>query len=189
MDFIKLVKKRQSDRAYINKEVDRVIIDRCIEAARLAPSACNSQPWSFVVVDNQELKINVAKKLHDIIMKGNKFVISAPVLIVIVEEKPKITSRLGGILKGKQYTFLDIGIAAEHFCLQAAQEGLGTCMLGWFDEKGVRKLLNIPSNRRIPLVITLGYPATDLIRTKVRKPLEIIRFFNGYQECPDKPMQ
>lgn len=181
MDFIDLVKKRQSDRAYSDKTVDRTIIDRCIEAARLAPSACNSQPWSFIIVDDQELRKDIAAKMHDVIMKGNKFTLSAPVFVVVIEEKPNITSRVGGFLKGKQYTFLDIGIAAEHFCLQASQEGLGTCMLGWFDEAGVRKLLNIPSNRRIPLVITLGYPVSDLIRQKVRKPIETIRFFNGYE--------
>lgn len=180
MDFLELVKKRQSDRAYTDKEIDRTVIDSCIEAARLAPSACNSQPWTFVVVDNPELRKKVTAKLHDVVMQGNKFVLSAPVFIVIVEEKANITSRIGGFLKGKQYTFLDIGIAAEHLCLQASQEGLGTCMLGWFDEKGVRKLLNIPSNRRIPLVITLGYPVSDLIRQKVRKPIEKIRCFNEY---------
>jgi nitroreductase len=181
VDFIELVNKRQSDRAYTNKEVDRSIIDRCIEAARLAPSACNSQPWSFIVVDNPELRKKVAAKLHDVVMKGNKFVLSAPVFVVIVEEKANITSRIGGFLKGKQFTFLDIGIAAEHLCLQASQDGLGTCMLGWFDEKGIRKLLKIPSNHRIPLVITLGYPASDLIRPKVRKPIDTIRFFNVYK--------
>lgn len=186
MNFIELVNKRQSDRAYTDKLVNRTTIDRCIEAARLAPSACNSQPWSFIVVDNPELRKKVAAKLHDVVMQGNKFVLSAPVLILIVEEKANITSRIGGILKGKQYTFLDIGIVAEHLCLQATQEGLGTCMLGWFDEKGVRKLLNIPSNRRIPLVITLGYPMSDQIRQKVRKPIDRIRFFNEYTNQPSR---
>jgi nitroreductase len=180
MNFLDLVKKRQSDRGYLDKLVDRAIIDRCIEAARLAPSACNSQPWSFIVIDNDELRKNIAAKLHDVVMKGNKFVVSAPVLVAIVEEKPNITSSIGGLLKGKQYTFLDIGMAAEHFCLQAAEEGLGTCMLGWFDEKGVRKLLKIPKNRRIPIVISLGYPASDETRPKVRKTVEMMRYFNEY---------
>jgi nitroreductase len=179
MNFLELVKKRQSDRAYLNKTIDRAIIDRCIEAARLAPSACNSQPWSFIVVDDPELKNKVAAKLYDIVMKGNKFVLSAQVFVVIVEEKPNITSSIGGLLKGKQFTFLDIGMAAEHFCLQAAEDGLGTCMLGWFDESGVRKLLKIPKNKRIPIVISLGYPANES-RTKVRKTIEKVRFFNGY---------
>jgi nitroreductase len=180
MNFSDLVKKRQSDRAYLDKLVDRATIDRCIEAARLAPSACNSQPWTFIVIDNPDIRKNIAAKLHDIVMKGNKFVESAPVLVAIVEEKPNITSRIGGLLKEKQFTFLDIGMAVENFCLQAAQEGLGTCMLGWFDEKGVRKLLKIPKDRRIPIVISLGYPVSDETRPKVRKPLETMRFFNGW---------
>ena len=185
MDFLDLVKKRQSDRGYLNKTIDRIIIDRCIEAARLAPSACNSQPWSFIVIDDPELKKRVAAKLHDIIMKGNSFVLSAPVLVVIVEEKPNITSRIGGLLKRKQFTFIDIGMAAENFCLQAAQESLGTCILGWFDEKGVRKLLKIQKDRRIPIVITVGYPLSNEIRSKIRKPVEEIRYFNGYKSCTD----
>lgn len=185
MNFLDLVKKRQSDRGYLEKPVDRASIDRCIEAARLAPSACNSQPWSFIVIDDADLRKNVASKLHDAVMKGNKFVVSAPVLVAIVEEKPNITSRIGGLLKGKQFSFLDIGMTAENFCLQATQEGLGTCMLGWFDEAGVRKLLKIPKNRRIPIVITLGHPVSDETRPKVRKSLEMMRYFNGYGEKKD----
>jgi nitroreductase len=180
MNFLDLARKRQSDRGYLDKHVDRATIDRCIEAARLAPSACNSQPWSFIVIDNDELRKNIAAKLHDVVMKGNKFVVSAPVLVAIVEEKPNITSRIGGLLKGKQFTLLDIGMTAEHFCLQAAEEGLGTCMLGWFDETGVRKLLKIPKNQRIPIVISLGYPASGETRPKVRKTIEMMRYFNEY---------
>jgi len=182
VNFLELAQKRQSDRNYLPDTIDREVIDRCIEAARLAPSACNSQPWKFIVVDDPDLRKKVAEKLHDFVMKGNSFALTAPVLIAIVEEAPNITSGIGGFLKNKQYALIDIGISAEHFCLQAAEEGIGTCMLGWFDEKAVQKLLKIPSNRRIPLVITLGKPVSGETRLKNRKTIDTIRTFNSYRE-------
>ena len=175
-----IIGKRQSVRGYSDKPVDKEIIERCLEAARLAPSACNSQPWRFVVVVDPLLKEKVASKLFDMVMIGNKFALSAPVVIAVVAEKPNITSMIGGFLKSKPYWLMDIGIAAEHFCLSAAEEGLGTCMLGWFNEKAVQKLLDIPRRKRIPLVITLGYPLKDDIREKTRKPIDKIRSYNKY---------
>ena len=80
-----------------------------------------------------------------------------------------------------EYSQIDIGIAAAHFCLQAAELGLGTCMIGWFDEKKIRQLLKIPEKRKIGLVITLGYPPEDYkVRKKIRKPLDEICGFNKY---------
>ena len=75
---------------------------------------------------------------------------------------------------------MDIGIAAEHFCLQAASEGLGTCIMGWFDENEVKRLLGIPKKKRAELIITLGYPAKDVIREKIRKRKEEICSYNRY---------
>jgi nitroreductase len=180
MKFLELAAKRQSVRAYSDTKVDRTIIDRCIEAARLAPSACNSQPWSFVIIDNQELKSKIAKKTYDVIMKGNRFALSAPVLVAVIAEKGNITSQIGGFLKNKPFYLIDIGISVEHFCLQAVEEGLGTCILGWFDEKAVCKALDIPSGKRVALVIALGYPLTNDIRPKNRKSMEEVRWYNKY---------
>jgi nitroreductase len=100
----------------------------------------------------------------------NRFVTTAPVLVVVLVQTPPLVPRLAGYWKDKPYYLLDIGMAAEHFCLQAAELGLGTCILGWFDEDGVRRLLNLPRTQRIPLVITLGYPSDPTIRPKQRKP-------------------
>lgn len=181
MTFLELVIKRQSDRKYTNKEVDREIINRCLEAARLAPSASNSQPWTFIVVDEPVLKNKVANKTFGPLKTFNKFVPQAPVIVAIVMEKPKLITEAGGRIKKKEYPLIDIGIAAEHFCLQAAEEGLGTCMLGWFDEKAIKKLISVPKSKSIPLLITLGYTSDNYrTRNKIRKSSEEIIKYNSY---------
>ncbi len=181
MKLLDLIIKRQSDRAYIDKMVDRDIIDRCLEAARLAPSASNSQPWTFVVIDDPALKNQVADKTVGPLKSFNKFVSQAPVIVAIVMEKPKLITEAGGRIKKKEYPLIDIGIAAEHFCLQAAEEGLGTCMLGWFNEKSVKKLINVPNNKNIPLLITLGYtPNGYRTRKKIRKEFNNAVRYNSY---------
>jgi nitroreductase len=178
MNFLELARRRQSDRGYSDRQVSREQIERCLEAASLAPSACNSQPWNFVVVDDPLLRAEVAEQLQDRVM--NRFAPSAPVLVAVVAEKPALLPRLGGLIKDKPYEWLDVGMAVEHFCLQAVQEGLGTCMLGWFDEAAVKRLLGIPRSRRVPLVITLGYPVDPTLRPKVRKGRAATWSYNRY---------
>jgi nitroreductase len=108
------------------------------------------------------------------------------VIIVLILEKPRILTRLGGSIKNREFPLIDIGISAEHFCLQAAEEGLGTCMIGWFNEKKIKKVLAIPGSKRIGMIITLGYPETDYkLRTKVRKELDQIVFFDQYGKGSD----
>ncbi len=101
-------------------------------------------------------------------------------LIVVVREKPNFTSGMGEIIKDKTFTLIDLGIATIHFCLQAAAEGLGTCILGWFDESRIKKLLKIPRNKRAELIITLGYPKNGEIRDKKRKDFHEIVSYNSY---------
>ncbi|MFT4072462.1 MAG: nitroreductase family protein [Dysgonamonadaceae bacterium] len=180
-DFIRLAEQRQSTRAFdSSRPVEREKTERMIEAARLAPSACNAQPWHFIVVDDPELKNKVADAASSKLLGMNHFTKQAPVHILIVEERPNITSSIGGILKDKHFAFVDIGIAAAHLCLAAQAEGLGTCMLGWFDEKQVKKLLNIPSGKRVILDILVGYPAQPH-REKKRKATAQICSFNAYK--------
>jgi len=177
MTFKELVTKRQSVRKYKSETVSQEAVSACIEAARLAPSACNAQPWKFVIVDDEKLKRDVGEAAASIGM--NKFCPSAPCIVAVVQEKPNLTSGIGSVIKDKEFTLLDIGIAAEHFCLAAAELGLGTCMVGWFDEKKVQKLLGIPKNKRIPLLITLGFP-DDTPREKSRKTLAEMSGKNRY---------
>ncbi|HPB24520.1 MAG TPA: nitroreductase family protein [Bacteroidales bacterium] len=180
MNFLELTKLRQSSRKYEDRLVEREKIARCIEAARLAPSACNSQPWTFVVADQPELKQKIAGETFSSVAPFNRFALQAPVMVAIVTEKPSLLSRFGSRIRNKDFYLFDIGMAAEHFCLQAAEEGLGTCILGWFNEKNVMKLLNIPKNKRVGLLITLGY-STSRIREKTRKPLNKILKYNSYE--------
>jgi len=181
MEFLELLTKRQSDRKYISEPVEKEKIERCLEAARLAPSASNSQPWSFIVVDEPVLKDKVARKTFGPAKTFNKFVPQAPVIVVIIMEKPKMITEVGGRIKKKEYPLMDIGITAEHFCLQAAEEGLGTCMLGWFDEQAVKELLLVPENKTVPLLITLGYTPDDYkLRKKIRKDFKKVVKWNSY---------
>jgi len=182
MDFSALLIRRQSVRRYSDKPVEPEKIDQLIEAVRLAPSASNSQPWKLIMVTEPSLREQVASATFSTLVSFNKFVPQAPVLAVLVIEKPKIITQIGGRLKERDFPLIDIGIAAEHFCLQAAELGLGTCMLGWFDEPTVQRLLHIPPKRRIGLLITLGYSADESSppRTKVRKSREEMCSFNRY---------
>ncbi len=181
MKFLDLVKKRQSVRKYLDKPVEREKVEHCLEAARLAPSASNSQPWNFIVIDDPKLKEAVARKTFDRVISFNRFSLQAPVLIILISERPGFLKKVAEAIKDKQFSLIDIGIAAEHFCLQATEEGLGTCMLGWFNEKGVKKLLNIPQKIRVELIITIGYPESNQIRPKKRKPINQIRSYNSYE--------
>jgi nitroreductase len=179
-NFIQLIEQRQSVRAYSNLPVEKEKILRCIESARLAPSASNAQPWKYIVIDNPELKEKVAKLTYSNIVSFNRFTHQAPVLVIVVRERANFMSTVGQTLKNNEFPLIDIGISAIQFCLQATAEGLGTCIMGWFSEKKLKQLLNIPRNKAIALVISLGYPASDEIRTKRRKEINEILSFNGY---------
>ena len=178
MNFLELVQKRQSTRTYLSRPVDREKIDRCIDAARLAPSACNSQPWSFVIVDDPEKKQELAENAFSGIYSIVSAAKQAPVIIAVVTEKATYAARLGSFLKGTAYSLIDIGIAGEHLVLQAAEEGLGTCWIGWFNEKKVKKTLGLPRSSHVDILITMGYPADPAIRDKNRKTLEEIRKYS-----------
>jgi len=170
-ELLELIKARQSDRSYLNQAIEKDKIERIIEAARMAPSACNAQPWKFIVVDDPVLLKDLANAASAGILGMNMFVGQAPVLIVVVREKENLSSRIGSNIKRKDYSLIDIGITSEHICLQATAEGLGSCMIGWFDEKKVMELLKIPTSKRVELLITLGYPAKGT-REKRRKSEE-----------------
>ncbi len=181
MEFLKLLKIRQSVRKYDNRPVEKEKLQKLIDAVRLAPSASNSQPWKLIIVNEPELKNKIAKATFDQIVAFNKFALQAPVIAVLTLEKPKLEAQIGGWLKKREFPLIDIGIAAEHFCLQAAELGLGTCMMGWFDEKRIKQLLHIPRKTRIGLVITLGYAQKNYpIRNKIRKDLNVMSSFNKY---------
>jgi len=180
MSFLDLANKRYSVRNYKDTPVPKEQLELCIEAARLAPSACNSQPWKFIIVDQPQLRSLLAKAAFEGLLDFNHFAFSAPVLVLIVSQNQKISAKLGGIVKGSDFCLMDIGIAAEHFCLQAAELGLGTCMLGWFNQKKVKKILSIPKLKRVELIISVGFAADQTTPAKKRKPTNEILTYNKY---------
>lgn len=181
MEFSELVKTRQSVRQYQQRPVPRELLDKLVEAVRLAPSASNSQPWKLIVVDDAELRTHVARATFSAAFAFNRFALGAPAIAVLVTEKVGVITQVGAMLKKRQFSLIDIGIAAAHLCLQAAELGLGTCMLGWFDEKKIKRLLRIPAGRRIGLLVTLGYAAEGYpLREKTRKAAGLMSSFNSY---------
>ena len=109
----------------------------------------------------------------------NKFTASVPVIVAVVQENMNLEAKAGALVKNKDYSMMDLGFAIDHFCLQAAELGLGTCIMGWFDEKRVKKVLGVPRSRRVQLLISLGYPDAP-VRNKVRKPIEEMSSWNKY---------
>jgi nitroreductase len=177
--FLELVQSRQSDRAYLDTPVEREKIERILEAVHLAPSACNSQPWKFIVVTDPEKRTQVAEATSNKVLSMNHFSRHAPVQVVVLEESANFTSNLGGWISKKHYPHIDLGIAAAHISLAAADEGLGSCIIGWCDEKKVQKTLDIPKNKRVMLIILLGY-STQPLREKKRKPMQEIVSWEKY---------
>lgn len=178
--FNELVNKRLSVRKYIDKPIDDDSIKLCLEAARLAPSACNSQPWRFVVVNDKTKKDELCDKAFSGIYSINSFAKGAPVIIAVVSEKSTFLARIGGQFRGTQYLLIDIGISCEHLVLQAAELGIGSCFLGWFNERAVKKALNIPGHKKVDLLISLGY-YEGIDRPKSRNALNDIYSYNKYR--------
>ncbi len=175
MDFSELVKKRNSTRSYDSRPVPRELIDRCLDAARLAPSACNSQPWSFIIVDDEKTKNEIVEKSMTGIYRSNYFVKEAPVIIAVITERSTYVARMGGLIRDVKYNLIDIGVACDHLTLQAEDLGLGTCWLGWFNEKAAKKVLGLSAKTQLDVMIALGYPKDSGEKKKIRKPLDKIR--------------
>ena len=169
MNFSEIAQIRQSCRAYDeNRPVEQDKLDVILESVRLAPSACNGQPYHLTVCQGETAK-QVAAATQG--MGMNKFASQAPVLIVI-SEKPYVKSAaLGAKVKGNDYRSIDIGIAAAYLTAEAAAQGLGSCILGWLDDEKIRKICNLDAPVR--LVITLGYAKEgDPLRKKKRKDMD-----------------
>lgn len=178
--FIDLARRRQSDRAFdATRPVEPEKIARILESAQLAPSACNAQPYRIIVVDEPELKNKVADTTSSKVLGMNHFTKQAPVHMIIVEENPNFTSGIGAVVKDKHFPYIDIGIVASYIALAATDEGLGSCILGWFDEKKLRALLDIPARKRILLDVVIGY-STQPLREKKRKEAHKVIGKNRY---------
>ena len=177
MNFLELAARRQSTRRYEpGRRIPREVLERCLEAARLAPSACNSQPWSFVVADDPDKVRALAVAACGHPPYGmNQFARDASAIVAVVTEKMKLAAWIGAQIRGVQYSLVDLGIACEHLVLQAEEDGVASCWIGWFDEGAAKRQLGIPRAKKVELLICLGYPAEAGLRPKMRKPLDEIR--------------
>ena len=181
MALLDLLKQRKSVRDFLDRPVEREKIMMCLEAARLAPSACNSQPWRFIVVDDKQLKNKLCRAAFSGIYLINSFCKRAPVIVVVISEKSRFLARIGGMFRGTKYYLIDIGVACEHFVLQAEDLGLGTCWIGWFNEGAVKSILNVPQHKKIDILIALGYYDREKLGPEHgREPMDKIASFNSY---------
>lgn len=154
--FMQLVRKRRSIRSYKDREVPEEMIRKCTTAARYAPTACNRQRIRIIIVTGSAKDRIVSEALGSIPVK-NSWAAQAPVIAVFAVDRDIMVHRIASGLKKIQYDFMDVGIAGEHFVLQATELGLGTCWIGWFKRKRAAEVLNLPGNWNISSMITLGY--------------------------------
>ena len=167
MNFTEIALTRQSCRSYDEtRDVEQEKLEAILESARLAPSACNSQPYHFTVCRGETAKAVAAATQG---MGMNKFSSQAPVLIVISEADYNKTAAMGAKVKGNDYRSIDIGITTAYLTAEATAQGLSTCILGWLDDSKIRKICGIDQSVR--LVITLGYAKDEALRNKKRKDI------------------
>lgn len=179
MDFIELCKQRESCRSYTDEQVSDEALRTIVEAGRLAPSACNSQPWKFYVVNGDEHAATVRRGVQ--IMGNNKFTEKAPAFIVVTGEKPNYPERVGQVIFGRDFSSIDIGIAVANMTLCATSLGLGTCILGMFTEKTIKEGIGLSKKDKtfVQLVISVGHPAKKEPRNKNRKAFDDVAVFVG----------
>ena len=171
MNFFEIAQARQSCRSYDeSRPVEPEKLDAVLEAARLAPSACNAQPYHFTVCRGQAAK-EAAKACQSLGM--NKFASQAPVLIIVSEQPYSKSAAMGARVKNNDYRSIDIGIATAYLTAEATAQGLSSCILGWIDDAKLRAVTGLDAPAR--LVITLGYAAgEDALRPKTRKQTQVL---------------
>ena len=175
MNFTEIAKRRQSCRSYLcAKEVEEEKLISILESARLSPSACNGQPYHITVCRGDAAK-RVAKACGG--MGMNKFATDAPVMLVLSEMPYIASAALGAKVKKNDYRSIDIGILSAYITAEAEAQGLGSCILGWFDDDAIREICHIDG--KVRLVITLGYSADEKIREKKRKDMDKLVSFVG----------
>lgn len=168
MSVLNIIRKRKSVRKYKDDPIPEEILNRVLEAARLAPSGKNLQPWKFIVVKDEKLRKRLAEAAAH-----QSFIAQAPVIIVGCGYPERCYAKMGRYMKSWP---VDVAIAVEHLILQACEEGLGTCWIGAFREDEVKSILDIPPEVKVLALTPLGYPATEP-KPRDRKELsEIISY-------------
>ncbi len=173
-----IIKERYSVRSYLDKPIEEEKLKLILESARLAPSASNTQPWHFYIVEDKEKIKNLAEKMPigtQVVI--NSFIAQAPVVVVATAGPTDLLHRVASFIINKKWYYMDIAIALEHMVLTAWELGIGSCWIGWFDEKRIKALLNVARGEEIVAMLTLGYPKEKKEAFKNRKKLEEITTF------------
>jgi len=175
--FLKLVAARRSVRKYKQDPVERARLDLCLEAARLAPSACNAQPFRFLVLDDPLLKEKFSAAAFSGLYSVTKFAGKAPAIVAVISSAGKLSAWLGNRVQDTNFRLVDVGIAAEHFVLAAAEQGLGTCWIGWFNAKAGGKVLGLGAGEKIEVLLSVGSP-DESPAPRPRKTMENFSAYN-----------
>ena len=176
-DYFELVRRRESCRNFDpNSPVELEKLRRCAEAAWLAPSACNGQPWKYLIVTNPELAAKLRPLMQGLGM--NKFLNECPAFAVVVQEPTVIKVSASQRLKDQDFAPIDVAFSASQFCYAATEQGLSTCIIGWHNVPKIRELFNLAGNERVRMVLAVGYAKTDALREKKRKPIdEVVKYY------------
>lgn len=180
--FLELAYARKSLRSFLDKKVEWEKIITCLEAARVAPSAENVQPWRYLILDQKERIETFGKAAFSGIYRYSRWAMKAPVLVCIFAKLDILANRIGKEIQGTSFYLIDIGISGEHFVLQAKELGLGTCWIGWFNAKRGAGALEVPDSWRLVALLAMGYPKEKSLKIKPRKKLEEIAFFNRFKK-------
>lgn len=171
MSFLELAKKRYSVRSYLDRPVEKEKLLQVLEAARIAPSAVNKQPWNFIVVTNENTKNKIAETYP------REWFKTAPAVIVVCGNHSKSWKRKDG----KDHCNIDVAIAIDHMTLAATDLGLGTCWVCAFDAKQCHKILGLPENLEVIALIPIGYPADTAPENKNRMDISEIVSWEKYR--------
>jgi nitroreductase len=174
-DYLELATRRQSWRDYADTPVEREKLVRIVEAARLTPSACNSQPWKVVVVDDPAVAAEVAASTCQLGI--NEYIRKAKAFFVVLAQPAKLMPKIACLIDDQYFAKSDLGAFTYALALASESEGLGTCIVGMFDRPKLIELLKLPQGQPIHMVVAVGYPSKEQVRNKVRKPLEEIATF------------
>lgn len=179
MTFDEIIRNRYSVRDFDSRPVPPEHVIAMCEAARWAPSACNSQTSRFIAVSDPSRIVRICKEAMGPVL-GNKWLRQAPLLIVGCSQLDIVANRIGTGVTGIEYYSIDFGIAMEHIVLKATELGLGTCWVGWIREEKIKEILEVPKKVRVMALIALGYPKGDAPKRK-RKPMDRILFSETWE--------
>lgn len=181
MKFEELQMIRESCRVYSDKKVSREDLTHLVDVARFSPSGCNSQPWKFIIIDEEDAREKVISSFDDNGLTGCPWGNKVPTFIVVCEEKATLMPGVAEHYGSQHFAQMDIGMACMALCYEAADMGLGTCMIGTMNQERIKKSLGIPENVVVRLIITVGYPAKKTEpRKKIRKNLDEVISYNKY---------